>query len=460
MRAAKTSRNFFGHHRSPYFVEGRISRHESLDRDCLAPEGRSESPLVRHSLRLIVAVCSFCSPQLAAAQSAQPAPGAESFEPAERLEPAAPDVPLGPLQLHTFLQTRYRHSIIAESQNARPGHALGEEHWLAERDGWELRRLYLRMTSAPSRYVSGKVVVDFARLLRGSLNGFMRQAYVRVTPVERRLTVDAGLLKLPYSLMKLASSARLEVADTGPTADLARDLGYAGRDLGVRVRIAPLPKAKRLRVVLGAYRGHAYDEHDSPLGLLAGRVELHAWKGLDLGASVVRHVADRSYKRPFETSDKQVLPEPPDPLFPREQLWARGTAWGADASYAYRKTLLLRAEGLWGDRVDVDERYGSRAFFGAYALLSVRVPVGSIVLQPAARAEWLDADLDHDVGTRRVLTLALQVIFSRHVRLLIDATHTDVEDESPLLDQPRPLSSYPYYELDHTQATGQLQFEI
>jgi hypothetical protein len=59
-----------------------------------------------------------------------------------------------------------------------------------------------------------------------------------------------------------------------------------------------------------------------------------------------------------------------------------------------------------------------------------------------------------------VLTLALQIIFSRHVRLLLDATHTDVEADSPILDPPRPLSTYPYYELDHTRATGQLQFEI
>ena len=415
---------------------------------------------MRQFLRTVVFVCAIGSGQLVAAQAVPPSDAAQSFEPPERLEPAVPDLQVGALEVHAFLQTRYRHGFIADSHNARPGYALREEHWAAQRDGWDLRRLYLRVTAEPSRYVSGKLVTDFARLARGSLNGFIRQAYARVTPIARRLTLDAGVIKLPYSLMKLASSARLEVADTGPSSDLARDLGYAGHDLGVRVRLAPLPKAKRLLLVLGAYRGHAYNEHDSPLGAVAGRIELHALKGLDLGASFVHHARNHSYKRPFETSDKQVLPEPPDPLFPREQAWAKGSAWGADASYRYKKHLFVRAEGLWGDRVDVDERYGARAFFGAYAMLAVRVPVGELTLQPAARAELMDADLDHDVGQRRVYTLALQIIFSKHVRLLLDATHTDVEDDSPIVDQPRPLATYPFFELDHTRATGQLQVEI
>ena len=466
MRVAETSRIFCGDHRNSYFARVRTPLWPEPDRgnhDCVGGAGRSESPPVRYFLRVLIVVCAFSSPQLARAQSAQtaqPVAEARSAEPPERLEPAVPDNQLGPLEIRSFLQTRYRHTFIADSDNPRAGYPLAEEYWLAQRDGWELRRLYMRVGWEPSRYVSGKMVVDFARLLRNSLNGFIRQAYVRITPVERRLSVDAGLLKLPYSLMKLASSARLEFADTGPTSDLTRDLGYAGRDLGVRVKLAPLPKVKRLTLILGAYRGHAYNEHDSPVGALAGRVELHPVKGLDLGASVVHHAFQHSYKRPFSTSDKQVLPEPPDPLFPREQAWARGTAWGADATYNYQKRLLLRAEGLWGDRVDVDERFGARAFFGAYALVALRLPVGSVVLQPAARAEWLDADLDHDNGTRRVLGLALQVIFSSHVRFLLDATHTNVDEQSPLLDQPRPLATYPYFELDHLTATGQLQVEI
>ena len=426
----------------------------------MAQKGRSESREVRSFLWVVFAMCAASSTQLAAAQAVAPPAVARSYEPPERLEPAVPDVQLGPLELHTFAQARYRHGFVADSDNPRPGYAFGEEYWAGQRDGWDLRRLYLRVTGQPTRYVSGKLVVDFARLARGSLNGFIRQAYVRIIPIEKRLTLDAGIIKLPYSLMKLASSARLELADTGPTSDLARDLGYAGRDLGVRARIAPLAKVKRMQLVLGAYRGHAYNEHDSPVGALAARAELRVIKGLYVGGSVVHHVFQHSYKRPFETSDRQELPEPPDPLFPREQAWARGTAWGADASYRYKKRFFVRAEGLWGDRVDVDERYGARAYFGVYGLAAVRVPVNKLVLQPAARVEWLDADLDHEVGVRRVYTLALQVIFTSHVRFLLDATHTDVQEQSPILDQPRPLASFPYFELDTTRVTAQVQFEI
>ena len=52
------------------------------------------------------------------------------------------------------------------------------------------------------------------------------------------------------------------------------------------------------------------------------------------------------------------------------------------------------------------------------------------------------------------------MLFLERARFLIDVTRTDVQSQSPLLDQPKPLSDPPYYELDHTRVVAQLQVEI
>lgn len=379
----------------------------------------------------------------------------------DKFDPDLPDVALvGPISIHTLLQVRYAATFAEASRNPRPGYAVSEDIIVHDNDGFRLRRMYLRLLVNPVDWFSSKLVLNFAKFASGSVEYVVRQAYIGVAPVPDHVEFTAGLLQLPFSLMKLTSASRLEVADKGPTSDLATEQGFAGRDLGVSVRVSPLEKRKRLRLTLGAYRGHARDEHASPLGLLGARLTFKPIKGLELGSGVMHHLFDARYKRPFETSDKQELPLPPDPLYPHEKTWSKGTAWGIDASFEHDKRLLVRAEGMWGDRVDADERYGARAFFGAFALISYRFQVGPITLQPALRGEWSDADLDHDVGTRRVYTIAMHVILDQHVRVLLDVIHVDAENSTPVINSPRPLPATPYFELDHTRALCQLQVEI
>lgn len=344
---------------------------------------------------------------------------------AARAQPSAAELD-GMFELQTLLQVRYTQTLAAPSDDARPGFAVRDDAFVHHHDSFRLRRAYLRVFAEPAPWLQAKGVLDFAKLDHGHPEDVIRQAYVQLTPIPKHLELAAGYFKLPYSIMKLTSASKLPVADKGSTAELVTDLGFAGRDLGARVRVMPLTKHKRLRLSLGAYRGHLQDAHAVPLGAAAARAELRPSKGVLLGASVVHHAAE-------------------------VERWSRGTAWGADASYRHKKQWLVRAEGLWGDRVDSDERDGAGTYFGAFALFELRVPLGPLTLQPCVRAEWLDADLEHDVGTRRVYTLALQLMFDRHVRVLLDATHTDVEDDSP---------STPYVEHDHTRATAQLQVEI
>jgi hypothetical protein len=427
------------------------------------PQSASVPHFVRIGLLLSLAWIALrnnvnAQPAEPAAYSARPTAHLDDVTDAES-DDRRPHVQLGVITLNTLLQTRYDATFAHPSENPRPGFALREDNIVHDHDGYRLRRLYLRATAEPSRWFQSRVVLDFAKLDTGNLKKMVRQAWGKLSPVPERIEIAAGVVKLPFSLMKLASAARLEVADSGVAASLVTDLDFAGRDIGVRLQLAPFEQTKLLRLTLAAYRGHAHDEDASPFGTIAARVTTRPIKAIELGASVVHHPYDHRYKKPFETSDKDELPSPPDPMFPREKSWASGSAWGADVTFK-KKRLIARAEGMYGDRVDVDERYGARAFFSAFGLLAYRFNAGPIQLQPAARVEYLDADVEHPVGARRTYSLAMNVIFSEHVRFIVDATHVDVDASTPVLDAPKPLSEIPYFDLDHTRAIGQLQIEI
>jgi hypothetical protein len=54
----------------------------------------------------------------------------------------------------------------------------------------------------------------------------------------------------------------------------------------------------------------------------------------------------------------------------------------------------------------------------------------------------------------------VNVLYKQSVRFVIDVSHTDVQDNTPVLEQPQPLPYYPYMALDNTRVTGQLQLEL
>jgi hypothetical protein len=79
---------------------------------------------------------------------------------------------------------------------------------------------------------------------------------------------------------------------------------------------------------------------------------------------------------------------------------------------------------------------------------------------PAARFDYLDADNEHDTGVRTQYSFGLNVLYKQSVRFVLDVSHTDVQDNTPVIDQPRPLAYNPYLALDNTRVTGQLQLEL
>jgi hypothetical protein len=358
-----------------------------------------------------------------------------------------------------LLQARYEQTVARASHNSRAGYALREDVLVHDGDGLSLQRFYFRLAVAPKPWLAFKTLLDLAKLRGSNVDNVLKQAYVSLRPVPGRVEVAVGVFKIPYSILELDPVARFELADLGESDDLIEAIGFAGRDVGVEVMVAPLPKPKWLRVVLGTFRGHARDENASPLGTLAARLESKPVKGLRIGVDMVGMPESASFKQPFETSNRELLPAPPDPLYPRERRWASGKAYSADISYS-RRRFTLRIEGMLGDRIDIDRRYGARSYGAAWALVAYRFKAGPIGVMPAARAEWLDTDREHSNGGRLALTLGVNVIYKKNVRFILDVTHTDMQSNTAVVEQPEPLPYYPYMDLDNTRVVAQVQVEI
>jgi hypothetical protein len=364
---------------------------------------------------------------------------------------------LGPLSFRALLQLRYRQTSARPSKNPRPGYAVREDALATDGDGFELQRLFLRLAAEPTPKLGFKTILDFSKL--SNPENVLKQAYVSVRPVPKRVELAIGLLKLPYSTMELDPIARYELSDLGHSDDLIKNLGFGGRDLGAELMVAPLAKPKLLRLSLGAFGGHAKDEHASPLGAIGARLETKPLKGLRLGIDAVGMPTSHDYLRPLDTSSKDVLPSPSDPLYPREQRWAAGKAYSADVTYD-RHHLMLRGEALLGDRVDVEQRYGARSFWATWLLCAYDFHVGWLRFTPVLRAEWLDTDREHDVGRRRALSAGLSFPYEERLRLLFDVTRTDVQHGSAVIESPKPLPAVPYFERDSTRVSAQLQLEL
>jgi hypothetical protein len=121
---------------------------------------------------------------------------------------------------------------------------------------------------------------------------------------------------------------------------------------------------------------------------------------------------------------------------------------------------MLRTEGMIGTRVDNDTLYDAKKFGAVWAVAAYRFAVGTIEMQPALRAEWLDTDLDHRVGLRRTLSAGVATYFTQSVRLLLDVARQDVQADSPFINQPLPLPIDPYKAVSNTCVTGQLQVTL
>ncbi len=284
-------------------------------------------------------------------------------------------------------------------------------------DGFALNRVFLRGTVRPYKWLSAKLLVDFAELAYSNPQQALKLAYGEIKPM-KRLELTVGLFKRTFSLLELLPIAEFEFADTGPTDSLIKLTQFGGRDVGVMVRGDLLPKRRWLHAYLGAFGGpgegaepapglngspNTGPDLAAPSLLLTARLQSRPVKHLSLGV-------DGAW-RPAGTAGIADLP-------PRTQVTS-GVATSADATYS-NQVLELRGEWLYGDRTDINTRGEARTFMAAWGILAVRFPVSRIVAVPALRFEWLDADRQHPSRENYLATAAFNLDFTAQVRLLLD----------------------------------------
>jgi len=363
------------------------------------------------------------------------------------------------LSFKFLLQTQYRQTFAYHSNNADPAYRMPEETLVRELDGWDLNRLFLRITAEPSKYVRFKFITDFAEFAHGNGYQTVKQAFVDLSPIPKHLHFLAGVLKLPFSITELDPIAKYEFTRLDQSNDLIKGLGFAGRDIGAEVVVSPLAKPRYLTFALGTFRGHAIDEQGYLFGEVGARVTTEPVKGLRFGLDWAIMPKTITYLNPFTSGGSQLLSNPENSNFPRSGTWDKGQAVSVDATY-YRLGLMLRTEGMMGTRVDHDTQYGATRFGAAWAIAAYRFPVGSLGIQPALRAAWLDTDMTHPSGLRTQLAAGIATYFTQSVRFLLDLERTIVEDHSPYINQPSPLRAVPYDALSNTCISGQVQVAL
>jgi hypothetical protein len=363
---------------------------------------------------------------------------------------------VGFLQFRFLGQIRYGRTFSADSKNASASYRVAENDLARDGDGVRLNRFFVRLAADPLPYLQLKTIIDLAEFVHDNADSAVKQAFVELKPIPKHVEVTVGLFKLPFSILELDPTAEFPFAEFGQADDLVRDLGYAGRDIGAELMVAPLAKAKLLRFAFGAFRGEAKNESNAVVGSIGGRIESTPIKGLRFGVDWVEHPQSIHLRNALETSNKDVMLNPSDPLYPRSEAYSAGRAFSADVQYR-RHHLRVAVEGMLGDRTDVDTRYGARSFYAVWGLAGYRFKAATVHWMPAVRAMLWDADREHAVGLRRELAIALNIDFTDNVRLVLDLTRIDVQAGSALLDQPKPLQATPYSQLDGTRMIAQLQ---
>ncbi len=121
-------------------------------------------------------------------------------------------------------------------------------------DGFALNRAFLRGVVHPYKWLSAKLLVDFAEFAYSNPQQALKLAYGEIKPI-KRIELTFGLFKRTYSLLELLPIAEYELADTGPTDNLIKDTQFGGRDAGAMLRGDPLPKRRWLHIYLGAFGG-------------------------------------------------------------------------------------------------------------------------------------------------------------------------------------------------------------
>lgn len=363
----------------------------------------------------------------------------------------------GTYTLRTLIQTRYVRTAPdfgpdLEARLAREARDFSTLSYLSDQmrinaragDGLRLERVFLRATANPVKQFGVKLLVDFGELVRKNQKKALKLAFGELRP-NKSLTVTTGLFKIPFSLLELLPIADYEFADVGPTDGLIKDLGIAGRDVGVMVDVAPLHNRSLLHVQASVFGGDNNDlqRHVNP-AMLAARVTSHPIAPLRLGFDCAyrpQAVSDTNSGNTFEK-------------------YSEGGACSADASLTLGHHLSLRGEWLAGKRTDTPALsslgVGTHNFMATWGAVIYRLKLTSrMVLMPAFRAEWLDEDQPANVGQTSYLTAAVNLELSPSARLLFDLSRSSVQAGT----RDRTVATLPYKPSANIGVV-QLQFKL
>ena len=279
-------------------------------------------------------------------------------------------------------------------------------------DGWSMNRVFIRATTRATSWLDLKLLVDMAEFSHRTPKRALKLAYGEIE-VNSHVKVVAGLFKRTFSLLELLAIADFELADTGPTDQLIKDAELGGRDPGVMVEVAPLRKRKWLKLYLAAFDGGLNGKEARFYGLLTARIQAEPIKHLKLGL-------DGAWRHHGQEVPPGVLAST-----------TKGRAVSADVIYE-RKPLMFRAEWLWGDRSDQifagDPATGARTWMATWAIAAVKIPVSTFVVMPAARFEWLDADREHPIGRRYLISGAVTAMDpADRMRVMLDVSRSQVQ---------------------------------
>ena len=248
-------------------------------------------------------------------------------------------------------------------------------------DGLWLRRAFFHAGVNATETMKGEVLLDFARLLYDpDPRQMVRFAYGQWAPVSR-FTLNAGVLLLEEDYVP-------EFAEKGATHELLQRMRFVGPEVGLLVDVAPLPRTKWLHVEAAALdAGAAGGQSFRGPGLLVFRVSANPVEHLALGG-------DLSWRPRALTAWWEEL------RF-HYQEYDAGTVISARAALTFPR-FLVGVEGAGGDRTDNDvsvplkqRRGDARTWRSVYGMAALRIPVGSKIVTPAVRAEWLDTNLEH-----------------------------------------------------------------
>ena len=153
-------------------------------------------------------------------------------------------------------------------------------------DGFALNRVFLRGTVHPYKWLSAKLLVDFAELAYSNPQQALKLAYGEIKPMEAT-RAHGRSLQADLLAARAAPDRRIRVGRHRPHRQPDQGLTqFGGRDVGAMVRGDPLPKRRWLHVYLGAFGGAGEGAEGMPG--TTGNVNT----GPDLGGAVA--AADRA----------------------------------------------------------------------------------------------------------------------------------------------------------------------